>query len=213
MRSRSGQGDWLDEANYWSTPIMANLLWVALSVPIVTLPLAVVGLLGVMFRWMVNDSTQVFSIFFITIRRTWLKCYVIALVDVAICGFLYMNLSIFQVMDMTNVLAFMSRSVTLFVAIVFLCVNVYVWTLLSVWDVPLKLVVKTSIQLVFAQPIWTVGIALAVVLPLVFSTTYVPRFVLITFIGALIGYFASKGTWFILRKYLSADQFKWIDLT
>ncbi len=210
-KTQPGRTHWRDELDHWSTPVFGNLLWVILSIPVVTMPLALVGLLAVMFRWFDGQYPNVFAVFFGTIRRTWLKCYAVAAIDIVIGGFVFLNLLIFQLMDMTDVLAFLSRSMTLFVAILLVLVNIYVWTLLAVWDAPLKRILRISVQLVFAQPLWSVIIAVAVISPLIFSTT-MPAIVFMVATGAVMAYIACRGTWFVVTKYIPPHQFAWLEL-
>ena len=202
---------WLDKADHWSTPIMANVLWVLLSIPVATIPLAVVGLLGVMFRWMDGYEPQVFSVFFSTIRRCWLRSYVVAGIDLAVGGLVFLNFLIFQLMDMTDMLAFLSRGTTLFVAILLLLGNIYALTLISVWDAPLKQILKFSIQLVFAQPLWTLAIAFCIIATVLFSLI-LPAAIFVTCTGAIVTYTACRGTWFVVRKYIPRQQFALIDI-
>jgi uncharacterized membrane protein YesL len=202
---------WLDDFNRWSTPVLANLLWVVLSIPVVTIPLALVGLLAVMFRWMDERDTALFTVFFGTIRRNWRKSYLVALLDILLGSLVYFNLLVFQVMDMNNVLAFLSRSVTFYFAILLIIYNVYVWTLLAVWDKPLKHILKFSLQLLFTQPLWSILIAVAVITPPIVSTI-MPTAVWVTLTGAVSAYIACRGTWFIVTKYISPQEFAWIPL-
>ena len=202
---------WLDDLNRWSTPVMANLLWVVLSLPVLTIPLALVGLLAVMFRWMDERDSAVFATFFGTIRRVWLKCYLLAGLNLLLGILVYFNLLLFQVMDMTDILAFLSRSVTFYFAILLIIFNIYAWTLLAVWDKPLKHIMKFSLQLLFAQPIWSIIIAIAVITPLI-VTTIMPVALFVTVTGAVSAYIACRGTWFVVTKYISPQEFTWIQL-
>lgn len=202
---------WLDDLNRWSTPVMANLLWVVLSIPVLTIPLALVGLLAVMFRWMDERDAPLFTVFFGTIRRTWHKCYLVATLDLLLGGLVYFNLLMFQVMDMSDILAFLSRSVTFYFAVLLIIFNVYVWTLLAVWDKPLKHILKFSLQLLFAQPLWSIVIAIAVISPPIVSTI-MPAAVWVTVTGAISAYIACRGTWFVVTKYTDPKDFMLLPL-
>lgn len=206
MRSQPMKGHWLDDLDRWSTPVIANLMSMAFMVLIIPLPLAVVGLLGVMYRWMQGYYSGLFTVFFGTIRRNWWKAYIVTVIDIFIGGLVYVNFTIFQMMGMGDVLAFLSRSVTLFVAILLVLFNLYVWTLLAVWDVPLKTILKVSVQLVFAQPIWTLVMGGAVICVLI-ASLILPLAVIIFATGATISYIMSRGTRFVIGKYVPAEQF------
>ena len=211
MKSQPVKRHWLDSVDHWSTPVMANFLWVLLSIPLVTMPLAAVGLLGVIFRWADGHNPQVFTVFVGTIRRTWLRCYLIVAADLLIGGLVFLNLLIFQLMDMGDIMAFLSRGVTLFVAIMLVLVNIYALSLVSVWDAPLKQIIKFSIQLVFAQPLWTLATGFGIAAVLVFSTIF-PAGALVFVTGAVLAYIACRGTWFVVRKYIPRHEFTFIEV-
>jgi uncharacterized membrane protein YesL len=191
---------------------MANILWAFLSLLVLPIPLGIVGLMSVMFRWMDDRNPEPFATFFVTIRRTWLKSYLVALIDILVGGFLFANLTIIRQMESSNVMVFLSRGVTLFVAIVFILTNIYVWTLISIWDEPLKSILKFSVQLVFAQPLWSIVIGLSMVSALIFSMIF-PVAIYIFCMGAIVAYIACKGTWFVVKKYISPQQFVLIDVS
>lgn len=211
MKSQPMNKHWLDELDRWSTPIIANLLWIFLSALIITLPLAVLGLLGVMYRWMEGQNSRLFTSFWGTIRRNWWKAYLLALIDIAIGSLIYVNLMIFQMMDMSNIFAYISRGATGFIALMLIVVNFYAWTLIAVWDAPFKVILKFSIQLVFAQPLWTLLLAL-LVLFIILLSALLPIAFLMVLTGALVAYVICRGTRFVAGKYIPAGQFTVIDL-
>ena len=186
MRSLRARKNWLDGLDHWSTPLMANLLWALLSVLVITFPLALVGLLGVMFRWATDRNPQVFAVFFGTIRRTWYKAYLAAVLDIAVAGLVLLNLRIFELMGTSDVLIFLSRGVTFSVAILLILINIYLWTLIAVWDVPFKRLLKLAIQLVFAQPLWTLAIGIGCAAIVIFSI-FLPVAVLVVLHGSGCG--------------------------
>ena len=191
---------------------MANMLWALLSILVLTIPLGIVGLLSVMFRWMDDRNPQPFATFFGTIQRTWLKSYLVAVIDILIGGFLFVNLTILRQMESSNIMAFLSQAVTLFVVFVFILTNIYIWTLISIWDAPLKFILKFSVQLVFAQPLWSFAIGFSIVSSLIFSMIF-PVAIYVFCMGAIVAYIACKGTWFVVKKYISPQQFALIDIS
>ncbi|MEO8393584.1 MAG: DUF624 domain-containing protein [Chloroflexota bacterium] len=60
-RRNDGLFDLLDKAG---TFVLANLFWVLLSIPIVTLPIATAGLFATMSFWVRGKSPEVFRNFF-----------------------------------------------------------------------------------------------------------------------------------------------------
>ncbi len=190
---------------------MANILWALLTVLVITFPVGLVGLLGVMFRWTIDRSPETFSVFFGTIRRTWYKAYLAAGLDLLGGGFVLLNLRIFEMMGTNDILVYASRGVTLAVAILLLMINVYLWTLIAVWDAPFRRLLKLSIQLAFAQPLWTVAIVIGCV-AVVIASIILPIAVVIVVSGAVIGYIVSRGTWFVVTKYVLPGEVPLIDL-
>ena len=207
MKSQSVNTGWLDQLDKWLTPVMANLLWVALSLPLITLPAATAALFATMFYWMYGKQPEMFSQFFVTMRRCWLRSSLVVVLDLLVCGLIVVNLLIFQMMDMTHVLAFLSRSATVFVGLLLVLVNVYVWPLLAVWDVPLRQILSFALQLVFAHPLWSIGVALATLVPpIIASVLLLPAAVMLFGGVSCSAYIACWGTWQVARRYLSAGD-------
>ncbi len=205
------RSSWLDGLDHWSTPVMANILWAVLTVLVITFPVALVGLLGVMFRWATNRSPETFTVFFGTIRRTWHKAYLAAILDILAGGFVLLNLRIFVLMGTNDILVYVSRGVTFSVAILLVLVNVYLWTLIAVWDAPFRRLLKLSIQLVFAQPLWTIGIVIGCG-AVVIASIILPIAVVMVASGAVMGYIVSRGTWIVVTKYVLPSEVPLIDL-
>lgn len=191
---------------------MANILWVLLSALVITIPLALVGLIGVIYRWMDDDSSAaVFSVFFNTIRRVWHKAYLVAALDIAIIGIVLVNLRIFQFMDTSEVLTFISRSVTISVGLGLIFVNLYLWTLIAVCDAPLRRLLTLAVQLTFAQPLWTLGIAVGIGV-VVIVTVFSPAALLLVASGAVGAYILAWGVRRVVTIYIPRDQFPLLDV-
>lgn len=203
--------NWLDGLDHWSTPVMANIMWALLTALVITFPVALVGLLGVMFRWATHRNPETFSVFFGTIRRTWYKAYLAAGLDLLVGGFVLLNLRIFELMGTNDVLVYMSRGVTFSTAILLVLINIYLWPLIAVWDAPFRRLLKLSIQLVFAQPLWTVGIAFGCGL-VVIASVMLPVAVVVILSGAVLGYIISRGMWIVVTKYVLPSEAPLIDL-
>ena len=212
MASKLAKTHWRDELDVWATPILANMLWVLFCIPVITVPLAFTGLFGVMYRWADDGDTQVFTNFFGTIRKTWHKAYPLFALDVMLGSFLYFNLLMFQVMDMGNALAFLSRSATLFVVAIFVATNIVAWVLVATWDVSLKRIIDFSVRLVFAQPIRVGAITIAFVFPFLVSPM-LPVAVFVVATGAVAAYIACQGTRSVVGKHLTDAEFMRINLT
>src|SRR5690606_38990866 len=99
------------------------------------------------------------------------KATLLAGVNLLAGGLIALNLAIFPQMDMTgDPLAFGARSVTLFAAALLLLGNLYAWPLLVLLEtMPFSRLLKSALQLVFAYPLWSVGVLAAATLPVAVS--------------------------------------------
>ncbi len=202
---------WRDDLDTWASPIMTNLLWVLFCMPLITIPLALAGLFACMYHWMDDRRTQVFSIFFGTIRKVWLKAYMLFVLDLLIGGFLVFNFLIFMQMEL-NPLSLISLGTTLISTVIFLAANIPAWVLLAVWDVPFKQTVTLSIKLVILQPFWTIAMVVIFVILTALTLLVFPAAVLVTVTGAFAGYIASFGTKHIVSQYINGSEFQLLDV-
>lgn len=202
---REDLGDIYDQLERWSSFILANLLWCIVSIAIITIPAATAGLFSVMSLRARGKQPDLFPEFFGAMRRLWLKSSLIGVLDLLAGGLIVLNLSIFPMMDMSDPLAFLARSITYFVAFVFLLVNLYLWSLLVVLDVPLKQLIETSLKLVFIYPVWSVGVLAAAVVPILISL-FLPQAILLLVTVAGCVFIICKGTWRIIRRHLSESE-------
>lgn len=200
---------WREDFDIWASPVLANMLWLMFSVFVITVPLGIVGIIAVMFHWMDDRRTQVFSIFFSTIRQVWLKSYLLLILNVLVGGFLLFNLHIISQMPLTDPLAILSLGTTLVISVVFLSICVPAWVLVATWDAPLKSILIFSVQLVFAHPLWMVGSMIAFVSVFVVSLI-LPAAVFITVTGAIAAYIACWRTFTLVYKY--NNNFQLIDI-
>ena len=160
---------------------------------------------------MLYDILHIFKIFFTTIRKTWYKCYLLALIDVVVGGFILLNLYIFFQMDTNALLPRLSFGVTLLTLFIFVVANVPAWVLVAVWDVPLKRIISFSVQLVFINPFWTSVTGICFALPFLFALT-LPAAFFVTIVGAVSGAIAAYGTSYLMRTYLPDPQMNLIDI-
>ena len=188
-----------------STFLLANLAWLLLALPLVTIPLGTVGMFQVMSLWVRGKQPEFFADFFGAIRRYWWKAMLIGLVDAGLTALVVANLLILNQMDFLNPLALLSRSVTLFVGLLLLIVNLYIWSLLVVSELPLRRIVETSFKLAFAHPLQSIGILIIVLLPPAISLL-LPVFVWLLGLISLSVYIANWGTWRVIRRYIPEEE-------
>lgn len=193
---------WADRAG---TFILANLLWVLLSLPIITLPLAMVGLFATLAPWGRGKPSEVFREFFSGIREHWRQAMVIGVIDLLLGGLIAVNFSIFRLMNMSQPVALLSQSITIFVGFVLIAVNLYVWPLLVTFDLPLRDLLSTALKLVFAHPFASMGMLFVVLAILLVSTLLPAMFLLLASVSAC-GLFISWGVWRVVRGYIAEDE-------
>ena len=202
--------DLFDQLDRWGTFILANLFWAMLALPLITLPAATVGFFATLSRWVRGKNPELFHVFFGAMRHYWLKSTLVGLLDVVVGGLLAFNFSIFPMMDMANPVVFLSRSVTFFVGLLLVLVNLHLWTLIAIWDAPLRDLFSLSLKLVFIHPLWSLGLLIAAAIP-IFVGLMLPPLVLLFGVVSCSVYVASWGTWYLLKKHLSPAELTALD--
>jgi uncharacterized membrane protein YesL len=205
MRWRDENSQFYDILDRVSTFVLANVLWVVLSIPVVTMPAATAGLFATMAPWARGKSPEVFRDFFSGLRQYWLKASLVGLVDALLGVWIVVNFRAFQLMDMSNPLALVSQSLTFFIALITILVNLYFWPMLVTFDMPLRSLVSTSAKLVFAHPLRSFGMLIVSLAPLVVSIFLPSAFwVLATF--STFALLNSKTAWRIMKRYIPEDE-------
>ena len=188
-----------------STFVIANLLWVVASMPVVTIPAATAGLFAVFVPWVRGQSVEPLAAFFGGMRRHWYKGTAVALIDLAIGAFVTLNLLILRQMDLGQILAALSLGLTVLVAGLALAVNVYAWPLLILQDLPLRDVLQNALKLALAHPGWTVLVLATAVVPLLLSL-FLPQAVFLTVSFSTSALITTWGAWRVIRRYLNEPE-------
>lgn len=211
MRDRRQYDDLWEQLDRWGAFVLANLLWVILALPLITLPAATAGLFAVMTRRARGQQPELFRVFFGAMRRYWWKALALALADGLLFGLIVLNLSLFPFMSSTDLLAWMSGSVTLMAGVVFLLANLYVWPLLILFDLPPRQLAAMALKLVFAHPLESLGVLAATLVPVLISAL-LPRAVFLFVTAALCAYIICWGTWRVIRPHLSEDEIQALEI-
>ena len=190
-----------DLAEKWAAFVLANLLWCLLAVPLITIPAATAGLFAGMGQRSRGQQSELFATFFGAMRRLWLKATVVGVLNLLIAGLIAVNFSIFRLMSTLDLVGFLARSVTLFMAFALLMINLYVWPLMVVTDFPVRRLVETSIVLVFAHPVRSIGVLIGAAIPMVISLL-LPRAVFLFVTVSTCASIITLGTWPIIRRYV-----------
>lgn len=203
---------WRDDLLYWTSPVLANMLWGLLCLPVMTIPLAFVGLFAMVYHWLTRQHTQTFKLFFGTIQRVWWKAYRLCALNLAVGGFLLLNLYILLWMDNKNIIAYVSLGATLFSAVFVLAASVLAWVLVAIWDAPLVSILKLALRLAILHPFISMGAGLLFVSPFVVSLV-MPVAVFVVITGVLAAAIACHTTQYLLLKHFMPDTFLLLDIT
>lgn len=190
----------------WTTFILSNIVWFIVSIPLVTMPAATVGLFAYLSARARGRQPDFFRTYFGAVRQHWRKATILGVIDVVIGGLVILNLSIFPRMDMTaDLFAFVARSMTIFVAAAALMLNLYVWSLMVLLeDASLKKLVENAAALFFTHPLWSLGVLIASALPTLISLL-LPQGIFALATISLTVLIATMGTWRVIRQHLDAD--------
>jgi uncharacterized membrane protein YesL len=187
-----GIADWLDRI---SIVVLANTLWIVVSLPLVTCPIATVGLFGVMGPLARGEFPELLPKFFGSIRRHWLSAMLLALIDlVFVLGAVSYSVSSqgfpigFAVLIIPTAMVF----------------NLYVFPLLTTFELPLSTAIIMSVRLALGHLFWSLLVAIASWFPLAISFVF-PAFLMVGAFStsALI---ASWGTWQVMKRYSTGHE-------
>jgi len=180
---------------------LINLLWIVLAIPIITLPAATGGLFAVMADSVRGAEPEAFHRFFGGMRQYWKKSTMIFVIDALLLLLVTANLAILPGMDIPVQLEIITRAITIFVGVMVLAGNLYIWTLLVVFDLALPELGKISMVLVFRHPIWTffwLGTTLLVITAGVFV---LPALIVIFTLFSGCVWLVARGAWRVIRQY------------
>lgn len=187
------------------TYLSANLLWFMLSALILPLPAATAGLIATLAPWMRGKDTELFSHFFGTMRRQWLKSTVIVLVDVVVGFVVYMNFTALNMMGLNPVFSSFLRGLNILIAFVVLAANIYLWTLLVLFDLPLRRLFNVAFRLALGHPFSSFLTLVLAVLPLVILVL-VPNVFLVLVVFSASALAINWGGWRIIKKYATPEE-------
>ena len=159
-----------------STVILANLLWILLAAPVVTLPAATAGLFAATAPWSRGQSSNLFADFFGAMRRHWRVSTILVVVDLMVAGIVYVDVMFLTATD--ALWAWLVLIVVVLAAEVALMANLYLWPLLvTSGKMPLRALLGTSARLALGRPLWSVFLTIVALLP--FALAWLQPFLLL----------------------------------
>jgi uncharacterized membrane protein YesL len=147
----------------------------------------------------------VFRDFFGGVREQWRKATLVGLIDVLIGGLITVNFTAFQHMDMSNPIAIVSRSATLFFALATIMVNLYLWPMMVTFDMPLRRLLDNSVRLAFAHALWSFAMLVIALVPLA-ASLFLPGAVWVLATFSTFALLVSKAAWRVLQRYVPEDE-------
>lgn len=187
------------------TFVAANLMWFMFSVFIITLPAATAGLFATLAPWIRGRDVEMFGTFFGTMRRQWRKSTVIGIIDVVLGVIIVVNLRALGFMEISGILVYVIGSVNLFLGLTLLMVNLYIWPLLVLFDLPLRRLITVSLRLVLVHPFWSMLVLGVAALPLIVAL-FVPPLISLVAVFSAVALIINWGTWRIIKKYATPEE-------
>lgn len=193
-----------------ATFILVSLLWVAGAALLITLPAATAGLFAVLAPWVRGRDTELFSTFFSAIRRLWLRSTVLFVGDAVLLALAVINLQAINMMNVPDVVAYLLGGFNLFLALMLLMINVYIWPLLVLFDLPLRRLLHVAPRLALVHPLWSMAVVGLALIPVALSFV-VPVLLVLLFGAAAIALIVNWGAWRIIKRYATPQEMAELD--
>ena len=183
-----------------SAVILANLLWLLLAAPIVTLPAATAGLFAAMAPWSRGQTSNLFADFFGGMRRHWRASTAVVVLDLGIAAIAYVD---FMVLTATDTFwAWPALIVVALVAEVGLMANLYLWPLLvTTEEMSLRALLSTAARLALGRPLWSFCLTIAALLP--FALAWVQPFMLLVMSFSVSALLINWGAGRVIRQQMA----------
>ena len=193
--------DWMEIFSIVTTFFLFNMLWLFGSVFIVTIPAVTAALFASVSPWTREETPyQPLTLFARATRRLWLKATLIALLDLIIGGIVLLNILILWQTTFSQNLIFLLIGSNLFVSLLLIVTNTYLWPLMATVDLPLFQLIKESVRMALSHPLWGILVALAATTPLVVSL-FLPGFFFLTITFAASALIMQWGAGKVLQRY------------
>lgn len=189
----------LEHFRAWAAFILANLLWIFASLPLVTLPAATAGLVAVMSEWADGSRPEPFRVFFWGFRERGLRATLVVLVDLLIAAPLGFNLLV-TLQATSDPLMIVARALTLAALVALAALNVYLWPLLIGLELPLPRLWRTAVRLLFLHP-WPALLSLAACGLVTSVSLFLPKAMMLLFSASAVAFSICYGTRRVLHRY------------
>jgi len=180
---------------------LINVLWVMGSAFIITLPVATVGLFAVLADWVRGKNSEALARFFGAMRQYGFKASLIGLADAVMIGLLMFNLQIIPQMDLPMPIQYPFMSITLFIGLLVVMANLYIWILLVTYDLTLKRLADVALRLSMTHFSWTACVLLMAAGILGVGLVAVPSGISVFVLFSGCAYVVAWGAWRVIRQY------------
>lgn len=158
--------------------IWANILWIALSLPIITIPAAWAGLTRFSY-YAHRQPTASFDEFWQGFRENLKRGLVIGILNVVLVVVNLTNLYVYQYATGAGVMVL--RIIWLFALFIWFAIQLYVWTLLNAMEQPnLKGAYRNAAVMILLNPLFTIGVWLVCAVVIAFSMVFPVAWILLT---------------------------------
>jgi uncharacterized membrane protein YesL len=158
--------------------IWLNLLWIVLSLPIITAPVAWAGLIRFSY-YAHRRPTVSFDEFWQGFRENLKRGAMIGILNIVIVVVNVSNLVAYQ--HVSGAAVAVLRVVWLLALVGWFAVQLYVWPLLYAMEQPsLKGAYRNAIVMIVLNPLFTLGVWLVCIVVVVFSTAFPVAWLLLT---------------------------------
>jgi len=180
--------------------IVVNIIWVGLSLPLITLPPAIGGLYYMTNRIAHGYAAQVRT-FFEGFWQTFIKSWQLALANLLILAVTWANLVFYG--RLNNPWFWLPRIVLFYLLIFWLAMQIYTFPLLlEQKDKRLRLVLRNAALLVLANPVFTLTLAILLLVTVALSVALTLPLILLT--SSFVSLVANRAAVTLLTKHRAA---------
>ena len=138
--------------------------------------------------------------FFGAIRQQGVKGSIIALLDALLLRLIVINMTLLPQMNLPAPLYYPFIAITLFISLLIVTSNLYIWTLLITYDLRVKTLIDISIKLNFRHFGWSLCL-LGMTLATLMLGFVLPAAISVLVLFSSCTYLITWGAWRIIQQY------------
>lgn len=149
--------------NFWKF-ITINIVYVLLSLPLITSGLAAVGITNVTRNTARDKHSFGLSDFFETIKKNWKQALVVGIINNIVTGLLIFDIYFFYAFVEEGIPQTIGLGMVFAIILIFSIMKYYIWTLLITFKFSIKQIYLNSFRFVFANFMKNLGGFLLIIL-------------------------------------------------